>query len=368
MKSKAIPSKIGLITLVLLTFLPLLHAEETKDENEAYKSTEQVMHHIADAHSIHILTTPKGKHISIHLPVILYSKNSGFHVFMSSKLEHEHVYKNFKLMEHGNYAGKIIEVQNNTNLITNDEHTSEKHISQKGEELYFPIDLSLTKNMALLMFAAFFLAVIFISVANAYKKRGMREPKGMQAFLEPIIVFIQEDVAKPNIDESKYERFVPFLLSVFFFILTLNLFGLIPIPPFGANVTGNISVTLVLAVFTFLITQINGTKSYWRHIFATPGLPWWLLPIMIPIEIVGMFSKPFALMVRLFANITAGHIIILSLIGLIFTYQSIWISAFSVPFTLFMDFIELLVAFIQAYVFTLLSALFIGLAVDEGHH
>ena len=162
---------------------------------------------------------------------------------------------------------------------------------------------------------------------------------------------------------------MPYLLSVFFFILINNIMGLIPFPPpFGANVTGNIAVTMSLALFTFTIIQINGTKNYWRHIFATPGVPFWLLPIMIPVEIIGMFSKPFALTVRLFANITAGHIIVMSLLALIFIFDSLAVAPVSIIFVIFMDCLELLVAFLQAYVFTLLSALFISLAVAEDHH
>ena len=162
---------------------------------------------------------------------------------------------------------------------------------------------------------------------------------------------------------------MPYLLSVFFFILINNLMGLIPYPPpFGANVTGNLAVTMTLALFTFFIIQINGNKHYWRDIFATPGVPFWLLPIMIPVELIGMISKPFALTVRLFANITAGHIIVMSLLALIFIFKSILVAPVSIFFVIFMDCLELLVAFLQAYVFTLLSAVFISLAVSEEHH
>ena len=162
---------------------------------------------------------------------------------------------------------------------------------------------------------------------------------------------------------------MPYLLSVFIFILINNLMGLIPFPPpFGANVTGNIAITMILALFTFFMIQLNGNKTYWKHIFAAPGVPFWLLPIMIPVELIGMVSKPFALMVRLFANITAGHIIVLSLVALIFIFKSLAVAPVSILFVIFMDCLELLVAFLQAYVFTLLSALFIGMAVEEGHH
>ena len=161
---------------------------------------------------------------------------------------------------------------------------------------------------------------------------------------------------------------MPYLLSVFFFILINNLMGLIPFPPpFGANVTGNIAVTFVLAICTFIITQFSGNKTYWRHIFAPPGVPLWLLPVMIPVEIIGLFSKPGALMIRLFANITAGHIVILSLICLIFIFSSLTVAPVSIIFVIFMDFMELLVAFLQAYIFTLLSSLFIGMAIPENH-
>ena len=166
--------------------------------------------------------------------------------------------------------------------------------------------------------------LLFLSLARSYKKTGISHPKGIQSFLEPVILFVRDDIAIPNIGEHKYEKYMPYLLSAFFFILINNLMGLIPFPPpFGANVTGNIAVTFVLAICTFLITQFSGNKTYWKHIFAAPGVPFWLLPIMIPVEIIGLFSKPFALMIRLFANITAGHIIVLSLICLIFIFDSL---------------------------------------------
>lgn len=210
---------------------------------------------------------------------------------------------------------------------------------------------------------------LFLALSRSYKKTGISHPKGIQSFLEPIICFIRDDVVIPNIGYEKHEKFMPYLLSVFFFILINNLMGLIPYPPpFGANVTGNLAVTMTLALFTFFIIQINGNKHYWRDIFATPGVPFWLLPIMIPVELIGMISKPFALTVRLFANITAGHIIVMSLLALIFIFKSILVAPVSIFFVIFMDCLELLVAFLQAYVFTLLSAVFISLAVSEEHH
>jgi F-type H+-transporting ATPase subunit a len=209
--------------------------------------------------------------------------------------------------------------------------------------------------------------VIFLTLARSYKKTGISHPKGIQSFLEPVILFVRDDIAIPNIGH-KYEKYMPYLLTAFFFILINNLMGLIPFPPpFGANVTGNIAVTFLLASCTFIITQLSGNKSHWKHVFATPGVPFWLLPIMIPVELIGLISKPFALMIRLFANMLAGHIVILSLICLIFIFDSLALAPVSIFFVIFMDFMELLVAFLQAYIFTLLSALFISLAVQEEH-
>jgi F-type H+-transporting ATPase subunit a len=222
--------------------------------------------------------------------------------------------------------------------------------------------------MALLMW-------VFISVAKAYRKRGNRAPKGIQSWVEPLVLFVRDDIARPAIGH-KYERFMPYLLTIFFFILVNNLMGLIPFFPFGANVTGNIAVTLVLALLTFVITTFSSTKTYWIHIFNTPGVPWWLkipLPLMPFTELLGVITKPFVLMIRLFANISAGHIIAIGFFSLIFIFGQMnigmgyGISVISILFTVFMTMLELLVAFIQAYVFTLLSALYFGMAVEEHH-
>jgi F-type H+-transporting ATPase subunit a len=214
--------------------------------------------------------------------------------------------------------------------------------------------------------------VIFGSVASAYKTRKGMAPKGIQSFMEPLILFIRDEVAKPSIGHH-YEKFMPYLLTIFFFIWLGNILGLIPFIG-GFNITGNIAVTLTLAVFTFLVTTFSANKNYWMHIIATPGVPTWLLPLMIPIEILGVFTKPIVLMIRLFANITAGHIIILSFVSLIFIFSNLYgagagygVAVVSVAFSIFMNVIELLVAFLQAYVFTLLSALYFGSAVEEHH-
>ena len=215
-------------------------------------------------------------------------------------------------------------------------------------------------------FSIALLLIIFIGVANSYKKTVGKAPRGLQSFLEPIILFVRDDIAKPNIG-SKYQRFMPLLLTMFFFIWINNLIGLVPFFPGGSNLTGNIAVTLVMATITLVVVNVNGNKDYWKHIFL-PDVPFWLYPIMWPVELVGVLSKPFALMIRLFANITAGHVIVLSLISLIFVFKAVAVSAVSVPFVVFMDVLELLVAVLQAFIFTLLTALFIGSAVAEHHH
>ena len=331
--------------------------EEKQKENtghdEEFDASTFIMEHIADSHEWHILTKKNGESVAIYLPVILYSKEKGFDIFSSRKLSHGHVYNGYRLEEEGELKGRIVSV------------------SEAGEpdEASLPLDLSVTKTVVGLMGAALIGLILFISLARSYKKTGISHPRGIQGFLEPIILFVRDDIAISNLGEHKYEKYMPYLLTVFFFILINNLMGLVPFPPpFGANVTGNIAVTFVLAFFTFLIVQFSGNKNYWKHIFATPGVPFWLLPVMILVELIGIISKPFALMIRLFANITAGHIIVLSLVCLIFIFKSVLVSPASILFVIFMDCLELLVAFLQAYVFTLLSALFISLAIVEEHH
>ncbi len=339
--------------------------EESGSHDEEFNATEYILEHISDSHDWHILTKKDGHHVSVPLPVILYSKHSGFHLFLSSKIAHGHSHEGFQ-MGHGsvlveNKKGEEVEKSLKGKIIEVDAH---------GEmvEAGLPLDFSITKNVFMMLLSVIILLWVFLSLARSYRKMGISEPKGLAGFIEPVIVFIEEDVAIPNIGEEKYARFMPYLLTVFFFILINNLMGLIPFFPFGANVTGNIALTMVLALFTFFITQFSANKGHWQHIFATPGVPKPILLIMIPVEIIGLFTKPFALMIRLFANITAGHIIVLSLISMIFIFKSVFVAVPSVVMVLFMDCIELLVAFLQAYIFTLLSALFIGMAMPEHHH
>jgi F-type H+-transporting ATPase subunit a len=335
------------------------HATHEHDsESAAFRPGEFILEHIGDAYEWHILTV-KGRHVSIPLPVILYSKESGFHAFMSNRLHHGETFRGFRIAAEGEpHKGKIVEQ------------------AKDGSFVRPLLDISITKNVLSLFVSMAFLLWIFLSVARRYTASPDRAPRGLQGLVEPVILFVRDDIARPAIGR-KYGRFMPFLLTVFFFILINNLMGLIPFFPFGANVTGNIAVTLVLAVFTFIITLGNSNRNYWIHIFNAPGVPWWLkipLPIMPFIEFVGLLIKPFVLMVRLFANITAGHIIAIGFFSLIFIFgaksvaMGYGVSVVSVAFTIFMSVLELLVAFIQAYVFTLLSALYFGSAVEEHHH
>jgi F-type H+-transporting ATPase subunit a len=278
---------------------------------------------------------------------------------MSGKLHHgKEAFEGFRIASEGKYQRKLIEIM------------------PDGTELR-PWDFSITKNVISLFISIFLILVIFLTVAKRYRENFARAPKGIQSWLEPIILFICDDIAKPSIGKEKYERYLPYLLTIFFFIFINNLMGLVPFFPGGANLTGDISVTLVLALFTFVITSFSGSRDYWVHLVNAPGIPWWLkfpLPLMPIVEIMGVFIKPFVLTIRLFANITAGHIVALGFYSLIFIFaeKSIFagygISVLSIAFTVFMGILELLVAFIQAYVFTLLSALYIGLALERHEH
>ena len=328
---------------------------------EEFNSVEMIMHHISDAHDFHFLdyTDSKGvEHaVSIPLPVILYT-NSGLVCFMSSAFHHNDdgtYIVSKKGTNFVKYHEKIYQLNGGASYLEFDEQHHPLNAAK-------PIDISITKNVFSMLLSVVLLLTLF-GAAGRSARKNPGAPKGILAFLEPIIVFIREDIIIPNIGEKKYKTYIPYLITIFFFIFFNNLLGLIP---GGANVTGNIAVTLVLSVFTLLVTNFSANKAYWKHIFLPP-VPLALYPIMVPIEVIGVLTKPFALMIRLFANITAGHIIILSLISLIFVFKSIFIAPVSVGFVLFMYTLELLVALLQAYIFTLLSALFIGQAIEEHH-
>ncbi len=356
-------------SLVLLVSAPVFSS--SNEEGEKVDVNEMIMHHIKDAHEWHILTLEgedgHEKHISVPLPIILI--DGGLKIFLSSELyhgehieftnekgEHEHYVANEEL-GYGIYHEKIYKLNEAGLLDFHDGHPTNAK----------PLDFSITKNVFALIFSAILLFIILKAAVNTYKKDGLAPPKGLAKYIEPFVVYIRDDIAKENIGEAKYKRYMPFLLTVFFFIWINNLLGLVHFFPGGANLTGNISFTLVLASFTLILTIVSGNKHYWAHIFWMPGVPVPMKIFMAPIELLGVFTKPFALMVRLFANITAGHIIVLSLIGIIFTFQSTAWGFLSVPMALFISVLELLVAFLQAFIFTMLSALFIGAAVSEHH-
>ena len=323
-------------------------ASASHDKPTKYDPGKMIMDHVTDAHDWHLFGEGHDA-VSISLPVILYVKSTGFVTFSSSNFQHGHAaYDGFELNEKGS-------------VVWEDELNT--------ESIY---DLSITKNVFAMMLAVFSLMLITIGMARSYRKREGKAPKGFHNLIEPLILFIRDDVARASIGH-KADQYLPMLLSIFFFIFVNNLFGLIPIFPGGANVTGNIAVTMVLAVFVFLTVNLNANKYYWKHIFI-PDVPVWMYVIIIPIEIMGLVLKPFVLMLRLFANITAGHIIILGFFSLIFIFGAmkpglgLAVSPLSVAFTVFMSLLELLVAFLQAYVFTLLTAIYIGSAIEEHHH
>jgi F-type H+-transporting ATPase subunit a len=334
------------------------HHEEgaTQEESAGFNPGPFIIEHIGDAYGWHIITV-NGHHVSVPLPVIVYSRQSGFHCFLSSKLHH------------GEYQGLSIAGEDHPNKGKIVEQLSDGTLAKPL------IDISITKNVLSLFVSVIILLWVFISVANRYKANPDSAPKGLQSVIEPFIMFIRDTIARPAIGHQ-YERFMPYLLTVFFFIFINNLMGLIPFFPFGANLTGNIAITLVLALLTFIITLKNSNRHYWVHIVNPAGVPWWLkipIPLMPLIEFVGVLTKPFTLLIRLFANITAGHIIALSFFSLIFIFGAkniavgYGMSVFSVAFTVFMTTLELLVSVLQAYVFTLLSAIYFGGAIAEPH-
>jgi len=340
-----------------------LKPDTIPNHEETFKPGEFIITHVLDNHEWHIAHF-NGIEITIPLPIIVYSfKQKKLLVFMSSAFHHgEKSHKGLRLVTNVKNKDKILEVLADGTSI--------------DKQAKLPVDLSITKVVLELFIISFIMLWLFLSIAKAYKRRKKQTPHGLQSFIEPMIIFVRDDIARPSIG-LKYEKYLPYLLTIFFFIFISNLLGLVPIFPGGANLTGNIAITMVLALFTFAITSINANANYWKHIVNAPGVPWWLkipIPLMPIIELIGVFTKPFVLMVRLFANITAGHIIALGFFSLIFIFGKMntgagyGISLLSVIFTIFMTMLEILVAFIQAYVFTLLSAIYFGLATEEHHH
>lgn len=313
------------------------HAEEAAHgEAEKLNVSEVIMHHVMDDHQWHFADW-----LVLPLPVIVYSEEKGLDAFSSSRFYDDH----HNIVEYNGYKMEHNHI----------------YLADSGKPVF---DLSITKNVAMLLITAALLLFVFMSVARGAKANKGRAPKGVQSFFEPIILFVRDEIVKPNIG-PKYEKYLPYMLTLFFFILFGNLLGLLP----GAgNLTGNISLTLTLAVLTFIITNVSGNKGYWGHIFWTPGVPLPLRIVILPVEIIGVFTKPFSLMIRLFVAITAGHIVLLSLICLTFIFGSYIVGVASSLVVVFINLIELLVAGIQAYVFTMFSSMYIGMAIQEHSH
>jgi len=346
----------------------LLKKEDGHDneKKKGFNASKVIFGHVLNAHEFHFLDI--GDHpVTIPLPVILYSSQRGLTSFMSSKFEHghkthsgyailtEHNIADWKLNPKTNYVGDVVAV------------------NEQGEmdPAVKIIDLSLTRNVVQMLIALIVFTWIMLRIAKRYKTGvGVTSaPKGSQSLLEPVITFVRDEVAKPNLGH-KYEKYLPYLLTVFFFILINNIFGLIP---GTANVTGNIAFTAVLGIISFVVILASSNKHYWGHIFNPPGVPFGVKLILVPVEFLSVFIKPFALIIRLFANMVAGHIIIICLISLIFIFGELSVyagwgaSPLAIGFTVFIYFIEVLVAFLQAFIFTMLTAVFIGQAFEGGH-
>lgn len=352
-------------------------AENDSTKKKSFDAQEVIFGHILDGHDFHFfdITHADGTKtpVGIPLPVILYSPQKGFDLFMSSKFHHgEHEYAGYRLLnaeyleklkeeghdlkKEGLSAGKIIAVNENGEW-------------DKSVKVY---DISLSRNVVQMILALALLVWIMISIAKRYEKGyGVKSaPTGMQNLLEPVITFVRDEIAKPNLGE-KWEKYLPYILTLFFFILINNLLGLIP---GSANVTGNIAFTLLLGLISFIVIVASSKKHYWSHLFNPPGIPIGVKLILVPVEFLGIFLKTMALIIRLFANMVAGHIMIICLISLIFIFAGLnkyvgWgTSVFSVAFTVFTYFIEILVAFLQAFIFAMLTAVFVGQTFEGEHH
>jgi len=328
-----------LFSAILLTLSNPTFASGSEEDKTSF-----IMHHVKDSHEWHFATLGH-THITLPLPVIVYSSDRGLEFFSSTNFQnHEtHVFG-----EEYAHEGYFI-----------DEHD---HLGRVDGASF--IEFSITKNVVMMFIVMILLSWVALSAARHYKKNGAVAPKGAASLIEPIVIFVRDEIAHKSIG-PKYKKFVPYLLTLFLFIWFGNLLGLMP---GAANMTGNIGITFTLAILTFILTNINGNKDYWKHVFMTPGVPIPMLLIIVPVEIIGLFTKPFALMVRLFVAITAGHIVILGFIALVFIFESYAIGVVSTLMVTFINIIELLVATIQAYVFTLFTAMYIGSAVAEHAH
>ena len=329
---------------------------EAKPENKKEEIKEFIKHHLQDSYDFHLFSwtddLQKDHHVSFPLPVILW--DNGFHFFMSSKFNHGEAVAesngNFYKLHHS----KIYKTDSSGTLTIDEHHhaTNDK-----------PLDFSITKNVFMIMIVSLIMILLFTNLAKSYKKNN-GIAKGAGRFFEPIILYIRDEIAIPNIGKN-YKRYISYLLTIFFFVWFLNLFGLTPL---GVNVTGNIAVTLCLALVTFVITNVTANKNYWGHIFWMPGVPVLMKFVLAPIELLGIIIKPFSLMIRLYANIVAGHVVLMSIIGLMFIFKNWLGSSLSFLLAFALSLLEILVAALQAYIITMLSALYFGSGNEEHHH
>jgi F-type H+-transporting ATPase subunit a len=335
--------------------------EEDRPDEQGIKTEikEYIQHHLLDSYdfSLYSFTNDAGEHVYIGapLPVILW--DGGLKVFSSSKFHHGETVAEVDGNYYKVFHNKIYKTDA-AGTITLDDHEHPTNVK--------PLDFSITKNVVVIFLVGLLMFFMFSRMAKSYKKNNLM-PTGFGRMIEPIIMYIRDDIAIPNIGEKKYKKYMSYLLTVFFFIWIINLLGLTPL---GVNVTNNIAVTFALALITYLLTTFTANKNYWKHIFWMPDVPVLMKIILAPIELLGTFIKPFALMIRLYANITAGHIVLMSIIGLMFIFKS-WIgSPLSFGLAFGLGLLELLVAALQAYIFTMLSALYFGMAVEEhdDHH
>ena len=339
------------------TFASSKGDSEGSKADKPFDTKELIFHHITDSHSFHVAGD-----LALPLPVILWTDN-GLVSFMSSEFHHDVEGKTIverNGLKFVNIHEKIYQLNQGAAAVTFDD---QQHATNAAR----PMDFSITKNVFSMFLSLTFLLLIFLATARSYKKSENNLPTGIGKFMEPIILFIRDEVAIPNIGEKKYAKYMPFLLTLFFFIWINNVMGLIPVFPFSSNLSGNIAFTVTLAIITFVITLFSSKKHYWKHMLWMPGLPVPMKLFLAPIEFMGMFIKPIALTIRLFANITAGHIIVLSLISLTFIFKNYFVGVGSVIFVVFISVIEVLVVAIQAYIFTMLSALYFGQALEEEH-
>lgn len=336
-------------------------SEQAKQIKEQIK--EVIGHHVLDGHEFSLFADEEaGVHYGFPLPIILW--DNGVHIFSSSKFNHGEAVAesngNYYVLHHE----KIYKSDANGKILTEEVKEIKNGKEVITEKELHPIDLSITKGVLTIMVVAMLMFLLFTSLAKSYVKNGGISA-GAGRFFEPIVLYIRDEIAIPNIGEKHYKKYMSYLLTIFFFIWFLNIFGLTPL---GINVTGNIAITFGLAIITFIITNLTANKNYWGHIFWMPGVPTPMKIILAPIELLGVFIKPFALMIRLYANIFAGHVVLMSLIGLIFIFKN-WVgSSLSFLLSFAISMIEILVALLQAYIFTMLSALYFGSAVEEHHH